>query len=84
MPQYDVRFYKHCRTSDRLTITVEADSPEAARAKVLEWGLTGDGLTEEEEQTESLGKEEVLGSEFVGLEDEGHPYAVVEITPDQG
>lgn len=80
MPKFfTVRFYKRTVTSDRMDIIVEAESPEAARAKVLNWGLTGDGLTEAEEQTESLGKEEVVDSEWHDLADPTDYAAVVEM-----
>lgn len=76
MPKYDVKFWKHCTTADRMCITVEADSPEEARAKVLAWG-TGEGeLSEEEEATESVEKEEVQDSEFDSLVSECYPNAV--------
>ena len=78
MAKYDVKFWRSTVTADRICITVEADSPEAARIKVLAWGTGEGGLSEEEEMTEYLEKEEVLDSEFDGLVDETYPNAVTE------
>lgn len=65
-----VCFYKDVTTRDHHAIIVRADSPEEARAKVEEWGRTGDGLTDAEEATENLLKEgEVVEGRFYGLED---------------
>ena len=84
MTTYRVRFFKNVTTCDRHTIEVEADSPEEARAKVLEWGSGDDSqLTDEELATENLEKEgEVVDSVFSELEEADHPSAVVEIEPD--
>jgi hypothetical protein len=79
MGSYRVRFYREERTSVRMDIEVTADSPEAARQRVLDWGEGRIELTEEEEMTEASGKEEVLGGDFTGLEEADDPYAVVEI-----
>jgi hypothetical protein len=79
MGKYRVRFYKEERSSVRMDIEVNADSPEAARQRVLDWGEGRIDLTEEEEYSESSGKEEVLGGEFTGLEEEDDPYAVTEV-----
>ena len=78
---FRVRFYKNCTTSDRHTIAVQADSPEAARQRVLDWGQGRIDLTRAEEGSENLEREgEVIDSVFEGLEDEDQPYAVVQIT----
>lgn len=77
--KYEVRYYREERSSVRMGITVEADSPEAARQRVLDWGEGRIELTAEEEETEFSGKEEVLGGEFTCLEEADDPYAVTEV-----
>ncbi len=82
MSEYWVRYYREERSSVRMCIKVEADSPEAARALVLAAHEENyEALTAAEWETESSEKEEVLGGEFTGLEDENDPYAVVEAKP---
>lgn len=74
--RYNVKFWRSCTTADRCSITVEADSPQAARAKVLAWGTGVGELTEEEELSETVEREEVQNSEFDALLDATEPYAV--------
>lgn len=82
MKKFDVRYYREERSSVRMNITVNADSPEAARQRVLDWGEGRIELTPEEEETEECGKEELLDGEFSCLEIESDPYAVVEVPAD--
>jgi hypothetical protein len=77
-----VRYYREERSSVRMDVTVNADSPEAARQRVLDWGEGRIELTPEEEETEQSGKEEVLGGDFTCLEEADNPYAVEEIVPE--
>jgi hypothetical protein len=77
---YRVRFYKQTTTTDRHSIAVRASSPEAARDRVEAWGTGKIELTEAEELTDELEREEGIdASEFSQLEEEGDPYAVVEL-----
>lgn len=83
MPKYCVRFYKRESSIVRCDIEVEAGSPEAARQRV-EDAMNGEvDLTDEEWESEGADKEEVDGSEFLRLEDEDDPNAVVEIAEDK-
>lgn len=76
-----VRFYKACTTIDRHAITVEANSPKEARAKVKGWGKGEGELTEAEEETEDLERDgDIDDTGFRGLlELDSHVPAVEEV-----
>lgn len=83
MAHYQVRFYKLITTLDRHIIVVEADSPDAARAKVQAWGDGDIDLTDAEWMTEALEREgDVTDAEFAGLALLPDPYAVIETDAD--
>lgn len=68
MKKFRVRFYRACTTVDRHAITVEAETPEAARDKVQAWGKGELELTDAEELTENLEKDgDIDDTEFRGL-----------------
>lgn len=80
MPQYCVRYYMKSTTSARCELTVEAQSPEEARKKVeAHFSSEEDVLSDDELMSEYWGKEEVLDNEFIALEDEDEPFAVMEV-----
>lgn len=78
--RWRVRFYKEEMTVDRYSITVAADSPSEARARVKAWGNGELELTQEEEESEHYDRQvDTRACEFSSLEEEDDPYAVAEV-----
>lgn len=78
--RWRVRFYKEEMTVDRYSITVAADSPSEARARVKAWGNGELELTQEEEESEHYDRQvDTRACEFSSLEEENDPYAVAEV-----
>lgn len=72
MPKFYVEYYHVATTSDRLGMEVEADSKQEAWDKVKafkEGKPHPNPVTDEEYQTETLHKEEVISSEFEEMRD---------------
>lgn len=81
MSKFRVRFYRHTTTADRHEIEVAADSPAAARQRVLDWAAGRLELSDDEEQSEELVREgEIVNSVFDELWPESSPNAVTEVT----
>jgi hypothetical protein len=78
--RWRVRFYKEEMTVDRYSIIVAADSPAEARARVAAWGNGEIELTDDEAESEHYERQvDTRACEFSALEEEGDPYAAVEV-----